>query len=92
VAQWSRHWAGRRLIASSNPTPARYRRRPCGVAWMSFRTLMVEYINKWDFYLIQSIQNLCTLIPTLPLDHFTASDSDDPNDDVYDLQTMCLIR
>jgi hypothetical protein len=23
VAQWSRHWAGRRLIASSNPTPAR---------------------------------------------------------------------
>ncbi len=46
VAQWSRHRAGRRLIASSNPTPARYRRRPCGVAWMPFRTLMVEYINK----------------------------------------------
>ncbi len=21
----------------------------CGVAWMPFRTLMVEYINKWDF-------------------------------------------
>jgi hypothetical protein len=48
VAQWSRHRAGRRLIASSNPTPARYRRRPCGVAWMQFRTLMVEYINEWD--------------------------------------------
>jgi hypothetical protein len=22
-------------------------RRPCGVAWMPFRTLVVEYINKW---------------------------------------------
>jgi hypothetical protein len=33
VAQWSRHRAGRRLIAGSNPTPERYRRRPCGVAW-----------------------------------------------------------
>jgi hypothetical protein len=44
---------GRRLIASSNPTPARYRRRPCGVAWMQFRTLMVEYINKWDFLLVK---------------------------------------
>ncbi len=47
---WSRHRAGRRfkLIASSNPTPARYRWRPCGVAWimMPSRTLMVEYINK----------------------------------------------
>jgi hypothetical protein len=41
---------GRRLIARSNPTPARYRRRPCGVAWMLFRTLMVGYINKWDFF------------------------------------------
>jgi hypothetical protein len=50
VAQWSRHRAGRRLIAGLNPAPARYRRRPCGVAWMPFRTLMVEYINKWNFY------------------------------------------
>ncbi len=22
----------------------------CGVAWMPFQTLVVEYINKWDFY------------------------------------------
>jgi hypothetical protein len=50
VAQWSRIRAGHRLIASSNPTPARYRRRPCGVAWMPFRTLTVEYMNKWDFF------------------------------------------
>jgi hypothetical protein len=42
-----------RLMASSNPTPARYRRRPCGVAWMPFRNLIVEYINKWYFFNIQ---------------------------------------
>ncbi len=47
--EWSRHRADRRLIASSNPTPARYGRRPCGVARMPIRTLMVEYSNKWDF-------------------------------------------
>jgi hypothetical protein len=54
VAQWSRHRAGSRLIASSNPTAARNRRRPCGLAWTPFRTLMVEYINKWDFVFNQS--------------------------------------
>jgi hypothetical protein len=33
VALWSRRRAGCRLIASSNPTSARIRWRPCGVAW-----------------------------------------------------------
>jgi hypothetical protein len=62
VAQWSRHRAGRRLFASSNTTPARYRRCPCGVAWMPFRTLMVEYINKWDI-----------MVPVKGLFHIPAS-------------------
>ncbi len=51
VAEWLRRRAGSRLIASSNPTPARERRRPFGVAWMPLRTLMVEYINKGIFFL-----------------------------------------
>jgi hypothetical protein len=32
------------------PYPAPYRRRPCGVAWLLIQTLMVEYINKWEFF------------------------------------------
>jgi hypothetical protein len=40
--------AGNRLIASSNPTPARSRWRPCGAALDAVPTLMVEYMNK-DF-------------------------------------------
>jgi hypothetical protein len=47
VAQWSRHWAGNRLILSSNPTSARLWLGPCSVAQDVIPKQMVEYINPY---------------------------------------------
>jgi hypothetical protein len=54
------HRAGNRLIVSSNPTPARLWRRPCGVAWDAVPEPMVEYIDP-DFYMPNLIHILIPL-------------------------------
>ncbi len=62
MAEWSRHRAGDRLIASLNPTPARQRLCPCGVALDAVPNLMVEYINKGIF-----LDTICLTDPSQAL-------------------------
>ncbi len=66
MAYWSRHRAGNGLIVSSNPTPSRLWRRPCGVAWDAVPEPMVEYIDL-DFYFIFTYAQ--AIIPFLQAEH-----------------------